>query len=373
MDVSDSPATAINLILSTPTTYPTFVTSALPIQPHTSAPAPIPTQKRKYTKRVKPNLEPPPTQSPHSSSKPPPSAMSLIVWNCQGLGNPWTVRGLWDLLRVHKPHLVFLAETKCSASQIEVVKRRLNLFGVCVNPNGRSGGLALLWQKSVEVQLQSFSHWHVDVSVKMEESGDWWPFTGIYGEPNTSKRVDFWKLLCRLHEQSRKPWLCAGGFNEILEHTEKEGGVAWAEWQIRNFCSCLTQCELFDLGFRGSPFTWCNNQQEPATVHERLDRAVSSTAWIQMFPKVAVRHIDTSYSDHTPLVIELCPPVLWNLSDCRKCVHFEAVWLREPDCESVVSRKWEASGVMFGTNSLRGRLDALGAHLSIWGRHFGKD
>ncbi|KAL0316510.1 UNVERIFIED_CONTAM: hypothetical protein Sradi_5529200 [Sesamum radiatum] len=93
----------------------------------------------------------------------PPDTMSLLVWNCQGLGNPWTVRGLWDLFRVYKPLSVFLTETKCFTSQVKVVKIQLNLFGVGVSAAGKSGGLALFWQKNVDVQLQSFSHWHIDV------------------------------------------------------------------------------------------------------------------------------------------------------------------------------------------------------------------
>ncbi|KAL0359735.1 UNVERIFIED_CONTAM: hypothetical protein Sangu_0822900 [Sesamum angustifolium] len=87
--------------------------------------------------------------------------MSLLVWNCQGLGNPLTVKGLGDLLRDNKPTLVFLAETKCFASQIEVLKRKFNLFGCNVDPKGRSGGLAILWQKYVDIQfaiLLSLSH-----------------------------------------------------------------------------------------------------------------------------------------------------------------------------------------------------------------------
>ncbi|KAL0337723.1 UNVERIFIED_CONTAM: hypothetical protein Scaly_2047400 [Sesamum calycinum] len=165
--------------------------------------------------------------------------MSLLVWNCQGLGNPWTVRGLWDLFRVYKPLSVFLAETKCFTSQVKVVKIQLNLFGVGVSAAGKSGGLALFWQKNVDVQLQSFSHWHIDVLVWMEKGGDWWRFFGVYGEPDTNKRMEFWSLLRRLYSHSVRPWLRASDFNEILEHSEKVGGPMRAEWQIQNFRTCL--------------------------------------------------------------------------------------------------------------------------------------
>ncbi|KAL0463302.1 UNVERIFIED_CONTAM: hypothetical protein Slati_0217800 [Sesamum latifolium] len=113
--------------------------------------------------------------------------MSLLVWNCQGLGNPLTIKGLGDLLIDNKPTLVFLVETKCFASQIEALKRKFDLFGCSVDPKGRSGGLPLLGQKSVEVQLQSFSRYHIDVFVRLNDSdelcGDSSVSYGVYLSP----------------------------------------------------------------------------------------------------------------------------------------------------------------------------------------------
>ncbi|KAL0444621.1 UNVERIFIED_CONTAM: hypothetical protein Slati_2184800 [Sesamum latifolium] len=148
--------------------------------------------------------------------------MSLLVWNCQGLGNPMTMKGHGDILRDNKPTLVFLEETKCSASQIEALKRKFGLFGCNVDPKGRSGGLALLWQRSVEVQLQSFSWYHIDVSVRLDELEEWWRFSAIYEEPETRKRDNTWRLLRQLHRQSIRPWLCVGDYNEILEHLKNK-------------------------------------------------------------------------------------------------------------------------------------------------------
>ncbi|KAL0456837.1 UNVERIFIED_CONTAM: putative mitochondrial protein [Sesamum latifolium] len=293
--------------------------------------------------------------------------MNLLAWNCQGFGNPWTVRGLGDLLGVHKPHLVFLVETKCFVSQIEKLKRSLNLFGFCVEPRGKSGGLALLWQKLVDVQLQSFSRYHIDVSIKLEESEEWWRFSGVYGEPDSHKREVFWSLLRRLHSQSVRPWLCTSDFNEILEHSEKEAGLMRAEWQIRNFRGCLTDCALHDLGFRGSSFTWCNNQQEPNTIREHLDRACSNVQWSQMFPQALVQHLESPYSDHSPLLIELCPQASWNFSGCRKCFRFEAAWLQEAACEAMVTKAWRVTG------TLRDKITAVGAQLSQWRRRYGRE
>ncbi|KAK4387745.1 hypothetical protein Sango_2381100 [Sesamum angolense] len=108
-------------------------------------------------------------------------------------------------------------ETKCPSSRIEAIKRSFDMNGVCVPAQGKSGGLALLWLKSVTVLLQNFSRNHIDVSVQLDENLDWWRFTGIYGEPDTSKRDRTRNLLSRLHNQSNRAWICAGDFNEILD------------------------------------------------------------------------------------------------------------------------------------------------------------
>ncbi|MCI76476.1 hypothetical protein A2U01_0097746, partial [Trifolium medium] len=40
--------------------------------------------------------------------------MKVMSWNCQGLGNPRTVRALQKLLANNHPDIIFLTETKLS-------------------------------------------------------------------------------------------------------------------------------------------------------------------------------------------------------------------------------------------------------------------
>ncbi|KAL0337808.1 UNVERIFIED_CONTAM: hypothetical protein Scaly_2055900 [Sesamum calycinum] len=180
--------------------------------------------------------------------------MILLSWNCQGLGSPCTVHALGELLRTHKPP--WSSWLKPSARKV-----------------GRSGGLALLWQKSLTVQLQSFGYHHIDATVYPGSEAEAWRFTGFYGIADTARRQDSWDLLSVLKQQSRRAWLIAGDFNEILCNSEKKGGRPRPNWQIRRFREALTSADVFDLGFEGDPFTWCNRHPEPETIYERLDRA----------------------------------------------------------------------------------------------------
>jgi exonuclease III len=72
--------------------------------------------------------------------------MLILNWNCRGLGNLRTVNDLCKMIKVKKPDVVFIIETKLHHKKMEKIKVRLG-FQNCfvVDSVGRSGGLALLW------------------------------------------------------------------------------------------------------------------------------------------------------------------------------------------------------------------------------------
>ncbi|KAL0337595.1 UNVERIFIED_CONTAM: hypothetical protein Scaly_2034600 [Sesamum calycinum] len=135
-------------------------------------------------------------------------------------------------------------------NSIETLKRKFDLFGCCVESQGRSGGLALLWHKSLSVQLQSFGHHHIDATVYPESETEAWRFTGFYGFADVACRQRSWDLLSTLKNQSRRAWLIAGDFNEILDDSEKRGGRPRPLWQVRRFREALASIDVFILVLR---------------------------------------------------------------------------------------------------------------------------
>jgi exonuclease III len=89
--------------------------------------------------------------------------MIVLAWNCHGLGNPRTVRDLHRMLKVKKPNVVFLMETKLGKNKMELIRIKMgfsNLF--VVDSVGRSGGLALLWDDDTELEIQNYSRRHIN-------------------------------------------------------------------------------------------------------------------------------------------------------------------------------------------------------------------
>ena len=72
---------------------------------------------------------------------------------------------------------------------------------------------------------------------------------------------------------------------------------------MREFREALDLCGLRDLGFVGSPYTWCNNQFDGEVTWIFLDRGVETPSWLQMFPTIRVHHVKGTLSDHCPLCL----------------------------------------------------------------------
>jgi hypothetical protein len=70
--------------------------------------------------------------------------MSLLSWNCRGLGNPPTVRDLGQMVQEKKPNFLFLIETISSKKCMERLCVKFAFQSLFVVEHvRRSGGLAL--------------------------------------------------------------------------------------------------------------------------------------------------------------------------------------------------------------------------------------
>ena len=151
--------------------------------------------------------------------------MSLLSWNCRGLGNPQTVNTLKKVIRLEDPNLVFLMETKSDKEWVKIVRDQCGFKDSYVVPSdGLKGGLALFWKSDIKVDVLNSSLSFIDALIKGGDRIGCWHLTGFYGHPETSQRVESWRLLNSLRDVSQLPWLVIANFNEIRCQAEKEGG-----------------------------------------------------------------------------------------------------------------------------------------------------
>ena len=73
-----------------------------------------------------------------------PGPMSLLCWNCRGLGNPETDQELGDLIRAQDPSVVFLVETWLKKARLEEICACYRFGGMIeVSREGGGGGVVL--------------------------------------------------------------------------------------------------------------------------------------------------------------------------------------------------------------------------------------
>ena len=76
--------------------------------------------------------------------------MSIIVWNCRGLGNLQTKKELEVVIRAKDPSVLFIAETWADEERLKEIKRKIefdNYFLLKEITKGGGGGSSTLLVK----------------------------------------------------------------------------------------------------------------------------------------------------------------------------------------------------------------------------------
>lgn len=97
---------------------------------------------------------------------------------------------------------------------------------------------------------------------------------------------------------SHTPWVIIGDFIVILFSNEKIGGLSHGK-RCPYFGEFVETTDLYDLGFRGPPYTW-----HRGNLFERLDCALSNESYVKSFPKSLIT-IPKIKFDHRPLLLNL--------------------------------------------------------------------
>lgn len=225
----------------------------------------------------------------------------MVAWNCQEVGNPWTVQRLQEICKKYDPDIIFLSETK---NPHHVVQKKLSSLGYSnlktVQPHGvAGGGLAILWKEWLQLEVISSCNNYFDTRIFYE--GNYSYATFVYGNTDKRRRKQTWDYLSSLALIRDSAWLVTGDFNDITNNSEKEGGQERSEASFSDFRTFLSEGDLYDLQHCGESLSW-KGKRGTHDVKCRLDRALANSSWSETYPSGRCEYLRFESSDHRPLV-----------------------------------------------------------------------
>ncbi|GAU40629.1 hypothetical protein TSUD_190060 [Trifolium subterraneum] len=173
-----------------------------------------------------------------------------------------------------------------SSEEINVSVQQ-HFLSAAIDVEGRSGGLTVFWKDSSMCQVVNYTRNFINMIVKDEQWGEW-RLTCYYGFPERSRRRAAWDLLRELRNMSSIPWCIIGDFNDLLSQADKKGIHPHPNGLCMGFRQAVSDCDLTDIPIEGHLFTWIKSRGTPHVIEERLDRAMVSASWLQLFPQVSL-------------------------------------------------------------------------------------
>ena len=212
-------------------------------------------------------------------------------------------------MRVHDPTIFVVMETHLGGEKAKNIMDRLPFDGaIHVDTIGYAGGLWLMWNANkVEVTHLAKTEQEIHVTIKVRASNLVWLFSAIYASPRLAKRTILWNNLMHTAELHSMPWVIVENFNEPLSSADKLGGREVSISRSLLLKKCLDKCNMVDLGYSGSRFTWTNWRDTHVLIQERINRFFVNTNWCSLYPEAKVTHLTRCHFDHNPILLETNP------------------------------------------------------------------
>lgn len=130
-----------------------------------------------------------------------------------------------------------------------------------VQADGLSGGLWLLWDNEVDIQVVHYTKYYILAACVYKPTSSHFNLVCVYGDPHHKQTNLIWQDVSTFVLASPdNPTICMGDLNELMNASEKCGPRNANLSRINDFCCMVKQCGLFDLGFNGPTYTWTNKQ-----------------------------------------------------------------------------------------------------------------
>lgn len=291
--------------------------------------------------------------------------MIVAAWNCRGAGSSLTIPCLKEVIHLHSPNIIFLCETKNQKKFLNGFKRKIGFEEMAlVDPVGKAGGLAVFWKKATNVLDVLSTPFTLELMLNIDnDAGTWWCIF-VYASTDDNMRKNQWDFLTNRSKIWGKNKVLIGDFNDIISNDEKWGGRVRPNWTFSDFKGFINNNELLDIGFEGLPWTWSNLWEGDGEIKQRLDRALASEEWCEVFKDARVTHFEVEASDHNILLLETEP----RIRKPKRRFHFDSRWLQYREVEGIIQEAWGKNQVGSRGVRISRKIKQCRMNLSAWSR-----
>lgn len=115
-----------------------------------------------------------------------------------------------------------MSETRCYVGVAKRCIRKLQPFNYSIVPSrGKSGGLWLLWDTNVRLEVIKKGQNMIAAQVPHIGNNGPWLLLGVYGDPHRRTNLVIWSQIGRIIEENELPVCILGNFNAIMDILEK--------------------------------------------------------------------------------------------------------------------------------------------------------
>lgn len=226
--------------------------------------------------------------------------MKELIGNIKSVKSQRAFHKVQMLHRHHKFIFIALMEPFQQVRYIQKYKIRLGMAQANANSNRK------IWyfvKEGIEVEIISNTNQQVTLKLFIQEWNRTLITTLGYAKCDARDRLELWDNLNQNANSLNHAWLVGGDFNVILNEEEKIDGLPVYPSEYEDFSYCINSCELLEVGFKGSSFTWWNGRAGTDCIFKRLDRIVINNAFQSWLGNVEVEHLSRIGSDHSPLLL----------------------------------------------------------------------
>ncbi|XP_070031969.1 uncharacterized protein [Nicotiana tomentosiformis] len=287
--------------------------------------------------------------------------MDALIWNIRSMNTKQAFERLIKMHRQHHFEYIGLMEPKQQAKKLERYRRKIGFTQAIANVSNKIWAfidevfdVTVMYDMVQQLTLRLF---HTETHVELI-------LTLVYAKCDAIERIELWDSMYAMARDMTVPWIVGGDFTVIWDEEENFGGLPVSLNEIDDFRHCINTCNLFNLGFKGSIFTWWNKRADEDCIFKRLDRCLDNVEFQQTFPGLEVIHLSKIGSDHSPILLKCdieAVPV-------KKPFKFLNFWVKRESFKEVVRENWhvdfsENPFIMFNY-----KLKKLKKALSTWSK-----